>query len=173
MVTTNQHVTVAGELVSIRPIRATDAAMEADFVRKLSAETKHYRFFGGIRELSAAQIKSFCEVDGRHSMALVATVQENGTDTEIGVARYSPNSKADVREMAVTIADDWQHRGLGKLLVQQLIVSARDNGVRQLYSVDFNDNSAMRALADELGMCATCDPDDVHQVIYSLEVRAR
>jgi hypothetical protein len=49
MVTTNLHLTVAGELVTIRPIRVADAAMEADFVRKLSPQTKHYRFFGGVR----------------------------------------------------------------------------------------------------------------------------
>jgi GNAT superfamily N-acetyltransferase len=170
MVTTNQHVTIAGELVTIRPILATDVAMEADFVRELSPMTKHYRFFGGIGELSPAQLKIFCEVDGRHSMAFVATVQKDGSETEIGVGRYAPNSKADVREMAVTIADAWQHKGLGKLLVQQLIASARDYGVRQLYSLELTDNSAMRELADELGMCASCDPDDVHQVIYSLEV---
>lgn len=52
MVTTNLNLTVAGELVTIRPIRMTDAAMEAEFVRKLSPQTKHYRFFGGVRENS-------------------------------------------------------------------------------------------------------------------------
>jgi GNAT superfamily N-acetyltransferase len=170
MITTNLSLTVAGELVTIRPIRVTDAALEADFVRKLSPQTKHYRFFGGVRELSPAQVKRFCEVDGRHSMAFVATVQRNGCETEIGVARYAPNSKADNREMAVTIADEWQHKGLGKLLVKQLIASARDYGVKQLYSVELTDNAAMRDLAHELGMSTACDPDDAHQVIYSLAV---
>ena len=67
MATTTQQLTVAGELVTIRPIRASDAAMEGNFVRKLSARTKHYRFFGGVKELSPAQVKLFCEVDGHHS----------------------------------------------------------------------------------------------------------
>lgn len=170
MVTTNLNLTVAGELVTIRPIRMTDAAMEAEFVRKLSPQTKHYRFFGGVRELSPAQVKFFCEADGRHSMAFVATIRKNGRETEIGVGRYAPNSKADIREMAVTIADEWQHQGLGKLLVEQLIASARDYGVKQLYSVELTDNVAMRDLAHDLGMSMVCDPDDVRQVIYSLEV---
>ena len=170
MVPPNHQVTVAGELVTIRPIRASDAAMEGNFVRKLSARTKHYRFFGGVKELSPAQVKLFCEVDGCHSMAFVATVQKEGSETEIGVGRYVPGSKADVRELAVTIADEWQHKGLGKLLVQQLVASARDNGIRHLYSLELDDNSAMRELADELGMGAARDPDDAHQVIYSLDV---
>jgi N-acetylglutamate synthase-like GNAT family acetyltransferase len=144
--------------------------MEAEFVRNLSPQTKHYRFFGGLRELSPAQVKRFCEVDGRHSMAFVATVQRNGCETEIGVGRYAPNSKADIREMAVTIADERQHKGLGQLLVKQLIASARDYGVKQLYSEELTDNAAMRDLAHELGMSTACDPDDAHQVIYSLAV---
>jgi acetyltransferase len=136
MVTTNLNLTVAGEPVTIRPIRVTDAAMEAEFVRKLSPQTKHYRFFCGVRELSPTQAKLFCEVDGRHSMAFVATAQRNGCETEIGVGRYAPNSKADIREMAVTIADEWQDKGLGKLLV------------KQLYSVELADRtSAVCALA--------------------------
>jgi acetyltransferase len=110
--------------------------MEAEFVRKLSPQTKHYRFFCGVRELSPTQAKLFCEVDGRHSMAFVATAQRNGCETEIGVGRYAPNSKADIREMAVTIADEWQDKGLGKLLV------------KQLYSVELADRtSAVCALA--------------------------
>jgi GNAT superfamily N-acetyltransferase len=170
MVTENQQVTIAGELVTIRPIRPTDAAMESDFVRKLSERTKHYRFLGGVKELSPAQLKLFCEVDGQHSMAFVATVQTDGSEAEIGVGRYVPGSKADVRELAVTIADEWQHQGVGKLLVQHLVAFARDYGIRHLYSLELNDNSAMRELADELGMCAARDPDDAHQVIYSLDL---
>jgi hypothetical protein len=37
-----------------------------------------------------------------------------------------------------------------------------------MYSVDLADNSAMRELARELGMSASRDPEDAHQVIYSL-----
>jgi hypothetical protein len=40
--------------------------------------------------------------------------------------------------------------------------------VKQLYSVELSDNAAMRELAHELGMSASGDPDDAHQVIYSL-----
>jgi L-amino acid N-acyltransferase YncA len=70
--------------------------------------------------------------------------------------------------MAVTIADEWQHKGLGQLLAKQLIGYAKSHGVKQLYSVDLADNSGMRKLASELGMSVRRDPEDAHQVIYSL-----
>src|SRR6185437_4591187 len=151
---TESYPTIDGEMVTIRPIRITDAAMEEDFIRRLSPQTKHYRFLGGVRELSPAQVSKLCDVDGRHSMAFVATVCRDGREMEIGV----------------TVADDWQHKGLGTKLMNQLIQSARCAGVKQLYSIDLSDNAAMRALADDLNMSAHRDPDDPHQTIYSLQL---
>jgi GNAT superfamily N-acetyltransferase len=163
-----QTTTLAGRAVTIRPIRNTDAAMEAEFIRKLSLQTKHYRFFCGVKELSAQEIRRLCDADGPQSMAFVATVQDAGCEVEIGACRYAPDAKADVREMAVTISDDWQHKGLGKLLMTHLISSARQYGVRQLYSLELTDNTMMRELANEVGMRSNRDPLDAHQVVYSL-----
>jgi GNAT superfamily N-acetyltransferase len=156
--------------ITIRPIRLTDADMEAEFVRRLSPKTKHFRFLGGLKELTPKMLRAFCDVDYSHSMAFVATASENGAETEIGVSRYAPNANEDVREMAVTVADDWQHRGIGTMLTEKLIEFARDHGVKKLYSVDLADNTSMRQLAKEFGMSARRDPEDAHQVIYSLSL---
>lgn len=154
--------------ITIRPIRLTDKEMEAEFVRRLSPTTRHFRFLGCMKELPPQMLKEFCEVDGDHSMAFVATINENGKEIEIGVSRYAPNANEDVREMAVTVADDWQKLSIGKLLTEKLIEFAKGHGVKRLYSVDLADNTAMRTLAEELGMDVQRDPDDAHQVIYSL-----
>jgi RimJ/RimL family protein N-acetyltransferase len=154
--------------ITIRPIRLTDADMEAEFVGRLSPKTKHFRFLAGLKELTPKMLKSFCDVDYHHSMAFVATVSKDGVETEIGVSRYAPNANEDVREMAVTIADDWQHQGIGTSLTEKLIAFARDHGVKTLYSVDLADNTAMRQLAKEIGMSSRRDPEDARQVIYSL-----
>jgi hypothetical protein len=165
-----QTTTLAGQAVTVRPIHKTDAAMEAAFIKKLSLQTKHYRFFGGVKELSAAEIGRLCATDGPHSMAFVATVQEAGAEVEIGVCRYAPDSNADVREMAVTIADEWLHKGVAELLMKHLITTAKHYGVRQLYSLELHDNQMMRELASELGMTAIKDPHDAQQVVYSLVI---
>jgi GNAT superfamily N-acetyltransferase len=166
--TASVHSTVAGQSVTIRPIHSSDGVMEDEFVRNLSVETKHYRFLGGVKELLPDEIKRLCDVDGRHTMAFVATIQEGGHEKEIGVSRYAESSDEHIREMAVTIADEWQHKGLGRLLATRLIEYATSHGVKQLYSVDLADNSAMRKLASELSMSVRRDPDDPNQVIYSL-----
>jgi GNAT superfamily N-acetyltransferase len=162
------HVQLAGETVTIRPIRIDDLEMEQDFIRRLSPTTKHFRFLGGVRELPARELKRLCDVDGKNSVAFVATVLRNGREVEIGVTRYSPVADSAACEMAVTVADEWQHRGLGTILAKHLIDTAKLNGVTQLYSVDLTDNAAMAALAKDLGMASESDPGDWRQVIYSL-----
>lgn len=162
------HPRVAGEPVTIRPIRIDDLEMEQDFIRRLSPAAKRYRFLGGVSELSPRELTRMCDIDGKNSMAFVATVLQNGREVEIGVARYSPAAGCNTREMAVTVSDEWQHQGLGTTLVKHLIETAKLNGVTRLYSMDLADNSAMAALAKDLGMASTPDPSDPHQVIYSL-----
>ena len=163
-----QQPTIADESIMIRPMRAADMDLEAKFVRGLSPQSRHYRFLGGVKELSDRELKRLCNVDGHRSMAFVASVVENGEETVIGVSRYATNATGDIREMAVTVADAWQNKGLGTRLARQLIQHAREHGVRTLYSMDLADNDAMRHLARDLGMTAVPDPDDPHQVIYSL-----
>lgn len=167
---TESFPTIDGEIVTIRPIRIMDSQMEADFIRRLSPLTKHYRFFGGVSELSSDQVSRLCDVDGRHSMAFVATIRRDGREMEIGVIRYAPYSRPGEREIAVTVTDEWQHKGLGTKLMKRLIQFARCNGVKQLYSIGLSDNAAMRALAGDLNMSAHRDLDDPHQTIYSLQL---
>ena len=157
-----------GQSIIIRPINIQDMSLEFDFIEHLSPETKHYRFFGAINNLSEKVLKTFCDIDGKDSMAFIATEQVDEKETEIGVCRYVVTSKPDVYELALTIADKWQHKGLGKLLMNQLINYAKSNGIKWLYSVELADNALMHNLCKELGMQAKVDPDDTHQIIYSL-----
>ena len=168
MTTDTTSVLINDRWVTIRPIRSTDSAMEADFVRNLSTATKHYRFFCAMSELSPAEVRRFCTTDGLHTMAFIATVRNEGREVEIGVCRYAPGGNSEVREMAVTIADDWQHTELAKRLLDHLLIAAKQYGIRQLYAIELADNQAMRNLAKDAGMAAERDPRDATQVIYSL-----
>jgi GNAT superfamily N-acetyltransferase len=159
---------IGGEPVTIRPLHATDARMEAQFVGHLSVETRRFRFLGRITELSPAELRLLCDVDGRNSMAFVATTQENGHETAIGVSRYALSLRNGAREMALTIADEWQHKGLAEPLMAQLIEYAKGHGVEELYSVELAENYAMQQLAQKIGMSAARDPEDAGQIIYSL-----
>lgn len=163
---------IDNQMVTIRPICPEDAELETSFIEHLSPESRHYRFLGAVNQLPAKLMAQLCNVDFDHTAAFIATVgsDENGgeREKEIGVVRYAPDSYEDVREMAITIADEWQNKGLGTILAQELIDFARKQGIRELYSVDLADNFHMHNLAKVLGMAVKPDPNDARQVIYSL-----
>jgi GNAT superfamily N-acetyltransferase len=157
-----------GRQVTIRPIRTDDVARTAAFIEALSAESKHALFLSGVARLSDAALRQLCDPRDGRDMAYVATVPAGGGERQIGVCRYAGADPDQGAEISVAVADDWQHQGLGKLLLRRLIDHARAHGVHRLYSMDAATNHGIRRLARDLGFTERPDPDDIHQVIYSL-----
>jgi len=158
-----------GSRVTIRPIRKQDVELERRFIEALSPEARRFRFGYTMRTPGDALLTQLTDIDSAHDAALIALVDEAGGQREIGVARYS--STQDGRaEVAVTVLDDWQNRGLATLLMKRLIDLARRRGIGTLYSTDSSSNEPMRRLARDLGFAQKTMPGDVGQIMYSLEL---
>lgn len=158
-----------GRRVTIRPIQRDDAGRTTDFIDGLSARSKHALFLGGIAHLGDAALRRLCDPADTSDMAYVAVVGDAaGGVREVGLCRYAGADSAAGAEISIAVADDYQHQGLGKLLLGRLIEHARQHGVSRLYSMDARSNGAMRRLARDVGFSERPDPDDIHQVIYSL-----
>ena len=161
-----------GRRVTIRPIQRDDVERNVAFLDALSPPSKHFLFLGGIARLSDEELKRLCDPDYAHDMAYVAVATDPnapGGQRQVGVCRYAGADDATGAEISVAVADDWQDRGLGKLLLRRLIEHARTHGVRRLYSMDSAANEPMRRLARDVGFREQPDPDDIRQVIYSLQ----
>ena len=157
-----------GAAVTIRAIRREDAGLERDFINRLAPEARRMRFLCQINEPSDALIESLTNLDFSHDMALIALVEHEGKAYEIGVSRYATGADRTIGDCAVTVADDWQHRGLGSLLMNRLIEVARARGVKKLVSIDDPGNFKMRVMAEDLGFTRKFDPENPHEVDYSL-----
>ena len=158
-----------GRRARIRPIRRDDVAATAEFIDGLSLETKHALFLGGIAHLSDAELRNLCDPADARDMAYVATAEgADGHVRQVGLCRYAGADSVAGAEISVAVADDWQRQGLGTKLLSALIEHARSRGVPRLYSMDSASNDGIRRLARAAGFSAQRDPDDIHQVIYSL-----
>jgi len=137
--------------VVVRPIRPDDATLLQDFVRRLSARSRRFRFFAALAELSAAQLQRFVNVDPAQGLALVALTRREQRPVIVAEARYALEQEADGAEFAIAVADDFQRRGLGTRLVRELLAVAWRRGVRRLFGEIKSDNRGMLALATRLG----------------------
>ena len=90
------------------------------------------------------------------------------TGDGIGVARYIRSPvRPDVAELAVAVADDWQHRGVGTRLTEALAHRARHEGITRFTALLFADNTPMLHLIKSLGVVHEMS---VHQGIVELTV---
>lgn len=157
-----------GSEVTIRVLRKEDAELERAFIRNLSPESRWMRFLGQIGEPSDSLIRKLTELDYRHDMAFIALSREGGIAHEVGVSRYSLAPDGQSCECAVTVADAWQGKGLGTVLMRDLIDIARRRGIHSMFSIDANENERMRELARDLGFKREQDPEDPTRVIHRI-----
>ena len=138
-----------GSAVLIRPVRFTDAPLLADGFARLSERSRRLRFLRRKDELTPAELRYFTDVDHHDHEALGALDPAAGRG--VGVARYVRDAGDPYSaEIAVTIVDDWQGRGLGAELLAQLSGRARAAGIRRFTALVSADNAAMTALLRRL-----------------------
>lgn len=78
-------------------------------------------------------------------------VCENAQETEIGVARFIASAGGTNCEFALAVADAWQHRGLGSILLCNLIDAARAHGLQTTEGMVMAGNNKMLALMSAFG----------------------
>jgi GNAT superfamily N-acetyltransferase len=160
-----------GTPVEIRPINRWDASRERDFIEDLSVESRYFRFLQDLKHPSPELVKRFTEVDQQRDVALAALIGSGDDLRIIGVSRYSLcDADSGLCECAVVVADEWQRKGLGTLLMRHLIEVARERGVKRLYSMDLTENQSMQELATHLGFSRRMDRDDPTLVEHSLDL---
>jgi RimJ/RimL family protein N-acetyltransferase len=139
-----------GSAVLIRQIRRTDAPLLADGFARLSARSRRMRFLSAKTTLSASELRYFTDVDHHDHEALGALSPADGRG--VGIARYIRDpSDPETAEIAVTIADDWQGRGLGTALLTRLSDRARQAGIGRFTATVSADNVAMTRVLWKMG----------------------
>jgi GNAT superfamily N-acetyltransferase len=149
-----EHVLADGLRVVLRHVRPGDAPELRRAFERLSPESRYRRFFGGLMQLTDPMLRYLTEVDGQDHVAIVATTESPDLKSEqgLGVARFVRlKGEPTVAEAAVTVVDDVQKRGLGRLLAMTLAETARERGVHTFRADVLADNEPMRTIMQEIG----------------------
>ena len=138
-----------GRAVPVRPMRPEDAALEQRFFDRLSERSRYLRFQHHVPNLSKGMLARFTQLDYDRELALVVLDPASGEFVAVG--RYAPNADGTTAEFALAVADDWQSRGIGRVLLERLCQHARAAGYEALFGQILNANRDMIDLAAHLG----------------------
>jgi GNAT superfamily N-acetyltransferase len=114
-----------------------------------------------LRELPPAELDRVTHLDPPNQLGLIAQTRADGV---IGEARYALSPDRRECEFAVSVADAWHGKGVGRLLLADLESRARSLGARRLVGDVLRTNEAMQALARKAGFGMAGVPSDAKLV---------
>jgi GNAT superfamily N-acetyltransferase len=145
-----------GSLVRIRPGRRTDRDLLVRGFDRLGPESRYRRFLTPMRKLGEKAVRYMTELDHHDHEAMVAL--EKRGEEGIGDAFYVRDPlRPDTAEVAVTVIDAWQGRGLGTVLLEAISARARDEGIRTFTALMLARNGEMMHLLERLGTVRIVD----------------
>jgi GNAT superfamily N-acetyltransferase len=167
------HTLSDGTRVMLRPIQPSDRDELRRGFESLSSESRYRRFFAAVSRLDDRMLDYLTNVDGVNHFAVVAFTQSLDLKEErgVGVARFiRVKGEPTVAEVAVTVTDDMQHKGLGTLLLITTIREARAHGITHFRGETLATNEPIRSLLEASGAITKPTPDGT--IVFDLEIPA-
>jgi GNAT superfamily N-acetyltransferase len=182
-----------GQAVLIRPLLYGDRFALAAGFTALSSRSRRHRFFAAPERLDDDELEYLTNLDYRDHFALAALLEDGPVPTGVGVARYvREEDHPMVAEVAVTVLDAYQRRGIGTRLTRRLGEVAAENGIRSFVNyVLWQNADAIALLTDEASRITPAEPglarieidlparvaevpdSDLHRIIRAYAARVR
>ncbi|MHB8510299.1 MAG: GNAT family N-acetyltransferase [Candidatus Dormibacteria bacterium] len=158
-----------GTRVFFRALRRDDRAGLADGFRRMGPESRYRRFFATIDHLSEEQLDRLTDVDYRNHFAWLAIASDVPGQPGIGVGRWVRTAEDPaIADAAVTVIDEYQHRGVGQALLRLMVHSAIERGIGAFRAEVLGDNEAMLALIRDVGASQGTWDDGVRVLLSPL-----
>jgi acetyl coenzyme A synthetase (ADP forming)-like protein len=137
-----------GSTVRIRPARPEDLTRVQDYLLGLSPETRRLRFWTVAVDVAELAGK-IVDVDYQDHLTLLV-LRGGDEGTMIGGAQYS-RIDGGRAEIGMSVADEWQGRGIGSILLGQLAQAAAERGVSIFVAEVLPENHGMIGVFRESG----------------------
>ena len=139
-----------GSRLRIRQWHRSDTDLLLRAFERLSPESRYRRFLTPVPELSGQMLRYLTEIDHHDHEAMVAVDEQTGEG--VGLARYvRDRRRPEMAELAVTVTDDWQQKGVGILLLEVLCARGREEGITSFTALMLATNKTMMDLLKQLG----------------------
>lgn len=151
-------------------LEPTDKERLAEAFKELSPESRRLRFLAPMTRLSDSMLSHLVDdVDGVDHVALVLVAEsEPDVFDPVAIGRMVRYAEVpDAADLAVTVKDDWQGRGVASALLP-VLVRTRPPGVTRVLTEVLQDNPASMAMLRRLGPTTVLDTG---HGVHDVEVR--
>ncbi|HPM22891.1 MAG TPA: GNAT family N-acetyltransferase [Phycisphaerae bacterium] len=167
------YTTRTGEKIFVRPIRPDDEPMMREMFYNFSEQTKYLRYHAALKSMPHNKMQVFCTIDYDTEMAIVGLYGQPGAEEVVGVARYMTDPERLVAEVAFTVQDNWQRKGLGTYFFERLLHIARERGIRTFHAYVLVENSGMLKIFHRSGLVVETQTEgDVVRVTMNIPKEA-
>lgn len=158
-----------GTRVLLREARPEDAPLVRLGFGQLSDRSRQFRFLRAMPRLSEDDLSFLAGADGNEVIGALDLTTD--PPSPVGIARYVRlPGRPEAAEVAITVVDSHQGRGLGTLLFGCLAWQAERSGLRGFLALVQLGNRQMRDLLEDLG--AVVEDDHGSELQYLLPLHA-
>jgi len=158
-----------GETIFFRPIRPDDEPRMREMFYDFSEQTKYLRYHAAMKSMPHNRLQVFCTVDYDSEMALIGLYGPADDQVVVGVARYMTDTEKLSAEVAFTVSDAWQRKGLGTYLFERLVHIAREHGILTFHAYVLIQNSGMLKIFHNSALVVATETEaDVVRVTMTL-----
>ncbi|MDO5625906.1 MAG: bifunctional acetate--CoA ligase family protein/GNAT family N-acetyltransferase [Pseudomonadota bacterium] len=153
----------------VRPIHPDDAHALQAMMKRLSPESRYFRFVSSMAELPPQMLARFTLIDYDREMALCAVVDAEDEDAQghktrreriIAVSRYITNPDQTSCEFSLVVDDAYAGQGLGTRMMLSIMDAARERGLQEIIGLVLTHNNGMLKLMRSLGFEVKAYPED-------------
>ncbi|MGO9973061.1 MAG: GNAT family N-acetyltransferase [Solirubrobacteraceae bacterium] len=134
-----------GSTLRLRSPTPVDFDDIKEFFDGLSPDSRYLRFHGYVRSDFAA--RAAVDADGRDRLALIA----RHDNRVVAVAGFDGLREPCAAEVAFAVADDFQHRGTGTRMLEQLAEIAAERGITRFDAEVMFSNQPMLGVFESVG----------------------
>ncbi|MEU6732656.1 GNAT family N-acetyltransferase [Streptomyces physcomitrii] len=150
-----------GATARIRPVRPDDEPALEEMYRAMGTGSLRNRFFAVGSGLGTREAARLCRPQRRGRRALLAFER----DRLLGAAGYESGEDPGRAEVALAVAEGQHARGVGTLLVEELVHLARRDGVTLFTADTLVGNHLVQHLFADLGLPVRHGPPDPAAVV--------
>jgi len=162
-----------GTRVFLRPLRDADLSHANEFFARLSDRTKYFRFMTPTPTLTEETLAQLVAAIHEARAAVVVAVVDHGHEEElVGGGRLVPAKRRGTCEFALTIVDDWQGRGVGTVLLREVVRLAQQLGYHRIEGSVLTINAKMLKVAQRLKFALHTDPADASVTLVARALRS-